>query len=116
MISKVSFQYPADSSFVLEKKDSVWSVKGRLVDNNKVDAFLREFSYRSETSFADDYQPPSNPQYVIKFEGESGPVATVEAWRQDTGWYLRSSRQPDVVFLSNDASTMARLFPGPGKF
>jgi hypothetical protein len=116
MITRVSFQYPADSSFVLEKKDSLWSVNTRNADQHKVNSFLREFSYRSETSFADGHQPSTNPTYTVRFEGASGPIATVEAWRQDTSWYLRSSQQPDVVFLNNDASTMGRLFPGPGKF
>jgi hypothetical protein len=54
--------------------------------------------------------------YTIKFEGGSGPIATVEAWRRENSWYLKSSRQPDVVFLNNDASAMGRLFAGPGKF
>jgi len=115
-VSKVSFQYPADSSFVLEKRDSVWVNGNENADKAKVDAYVREFSYRSETSFADTFSATSAPTYSIRFDGVSGTLATVEAWRQDTNWYLRSSRQPDVVFLNNDQSTMSRLFPGPSKF
>jgi hypothetical protein len=116
MISKVTFEYPSYSSFVLEKKDSVWTVGSRGADKNKVDSYLREFSYRSETSFADGFDSGAAPTYTVRFEGTSGPIATVEAWKQDTNWYLRSSRQPDVIFLNNDASAMNRLFPGSSKF
>jgi hypothetical protein len=116
IISKVTFSYPADSSFVLEKRDSVWVVEGKPADKSKVDAYLREFSYRSETSFADNFDASSSPAYKVQFEASGGPVATVEAWRADTSWYLRSSIQPEVIFLNNDPSAMSRLFPGRGKF
>jgi hypothetical protein len=115
-VTKVSFRYPADSSFVIEKKDSVWTVAGRPAANNKVDSYLREFSSRSETSFADDFDMSSQPTFTIQFDGAAGPIATVDAWKQDEAWFLRSSRQPGVVFLNNDAGTMARLFAGAGSF
>lgn len=40
-VTKVTFTYPADSSFVLEKRDSTWSVSGRPADKNKVEGYLR---------------------------------------------------------------------------
>jgi hypothetical protein len=115
-VTKVSFQYPSDSSFVLEKKDSVWMAGGRPADKSRVDSYLREFSNRSETSFADGFDPPMDADFVIRFEGSSASIATIEAWKQGETWYLRSSRQPEVFFLNNDASTMSRLFPGGKKF
>jgi hypothetical protein len=115
-VTKVNFQYPADSSFVLEKKDSVWLAGARQAEMAKVDSYLREFSYRSETSFADGFDPPTDPDFVVRFEGTGGPIATVEAWKQGEAWYLRSSRQPEVFFLNNDASTMSRLFPAATTF
>jgi hypothetical protein len=115
-VTRVSFRYPADSSFVIEKKDSVWRIANRKADNGKVEAYLREFSSRSETSFADGFDTSAQPTYTVQFGDAGGTVATVDAWRQDEAWYLRSSRQPEVVFLNNDARTMNRFFAGSGNF
>jgi hypothetical protein len=115
-VTRIDFRYPADSSYVVEKKDSVWTVAGRQAENHKVVSYLREFATRSETSFADGFDISAQPTYSIQFDGVNGPVATVDAWRQGEAWYLRSSHQPGVVFLNNDARTMARLFAGAGNF
>jgi hypothetical protein len=115
-VTKVTFTYPADSSFVLEKRDTVWFVAGRVADKMKVTNYLREISLKSESSFADGFTPPITPTAKIQIEGSSGPFATVEGWKQDTGWYLRSSRQPDVIFLSTDQNAVSRLFVGQSKF
>jgi hypothetical protein len=115
-VVKVTFTYPADSSFVLEKRDSLWVVPGRAADKSKVDSYLNGISSRSENSFADGFTGIGNAAAKIQIDGLNGPIATVEGWKQDQNWYLRSSRQPEVFFLSSDASAIGRLFPGPSKF
>ena len=115
-VTKVTFTYPADSSFVLEKRDTVWFVAGRMADEGKVTNYLREISLKSETSFADGFIAPITPTVKLQIDGGSGPIATVEGWKQDSAWYLRSSRQPDVFFLNNDQNAINRMFVGQSKF
>lgn len=115
-VTKVTFTYPADSSFVLEKRDSLWMAGSRTADKSKVENYLRSISSKSETSFAEGFTGIGNATARIQIDGATGTIATVEGWKQDAGWYLRSSRQPEVFFLNTDPNSISRLFPGPSKF
>jgi len=115
-VTKVTFSYPADSSFVLERKDTLWFAGGRIADKNKVQTYLREISSRSESAFADSYTAIGSPAARIQIDGEGGVVASFEGWRQEASWYLRSSLQPEVFFLNDDQNSVGRLFPGAQKF
>jgi hypothetical protein len=56
------------------------------------------------------------PTVKLQIDGSAGPIATVEGWKQESAWYLRSSRQPDVIFLNNDQNAIGRMFAGQSKF
>jgi len=115
-ITKVTFTYPADSSFVLERRDTLWYAGGRIADKDKVQNYLLEISTRSETSFAEAFTAIGGPTAKVQLDGSVGTIATFEGWKQEAGWYLRSSRHPEVFFLNNDQSSTTRLFPGALKF
>lgn len=115
-VSRVTFTYPADSSFVLEKRDTVWFAGARIGDKQKVQTYLREISQKSEHSFAEGYTPASSPTVTVQIDGSAGPIATVEGWKQEGSWVLHSSRQPGVYFLNSDLAAIGRLFPGLTKF
>lgn len=117
-VIKVSFSYPADSSFVLEKRDSLWYVGGQAADEAKVIGFLGQLEYKNVGRFADDNMVTGQPLITIDFHGRRGVIVTIEAWkpllressrlRQDSDgqaggqagdtWIFRSSHQRDVFF------------------
>jgi hypothetical protein len=115
-VTKVTFTYPADSSFVLERRDTLWFVGSRIVNKGTAENYVREISSKSQASFADGFTAIGGPTAKVQIDGAAGMIATFEGWKSDAGWYLRSSLQPEVFFLDSDPNSTGRLFPGAQKF
>jgi hypothetical protein len=114
-VTKISFNYPADSSFVLERKDSVWLVNGATVNTANVEAYLGQLSFKNLNAFADDFQPGPAP-VTIKIDAKGGPLETIEAWPlPDAKWAFRSTQQP-VIFTSEGSSVIQDLLRGKAYF
>jgi hypothetical protein len=110
-VTKIAFNYPADSSFVLERKDSVWQVNGATANTANVDAYLGQLTFKNLNNFADDFQP--GPAAVtIQISAKGGPLETIEAWPlPDSKWAFRSTQQP-VIFTSEGSSVIQDLLRG----
>lgn len=100
MITRVEFQYPADSGFVVEKKDKTWWVGEKVADSVKVKNFLSQLEYKNATTFADDFSPAGSANLSIQINNASGTLATVEAWKRAEDWAVTSSHQRGVYFSS----------------
>jgi hypothetical protein len=108
LITKISFQYPADSSFVLEKKDKDWTIGGVKADSAKVEKFLDKLRAKDHSAFADTYNATTPPDVTLTFFNGEATQATVKAWRHTFyQWILNSSQQPDVYF-SDEGGVLAR--------
>jgi len=115
-ITKISFRYPADSSFVLEKRDSIWYAGTDKADPSKVENLLNQFSSKYLTEFVDGFTPTSQPQVILKADGQSGNLLTIEAWKRDeTDWILTSSVQKGVYFSSQGSTIVGDVFLGKSK-
>jgi hypothetical protein len=100
-ITKVTFTYPADSGFVIEKREKKWWLNNSEADSVKVKGFLSQLEYKNATTFADDFLGNStNPQAVIQFNGTAGALATVQAWKRADDWAINSSHQKKIYFSS----------------
>jgi len=108
-ITKVVFTYPADSGFVIEKRDKKWWLGTAEADSVKVKGFLSQLEYKNAATFADDFSDKANPQAVIQFNGTAGTLATVQAWRRTDDWAINSSHQSGIYFSSKGLeSVLAR--------
>lgn len=115
-VSKITFTYPADSSFVLEKKDSVWVVNGQPAAIAPVDMYLGHLAFKNLNNFADDFQPTGAAPVTIKVEARGGPLETIEGWPLPNGqWAFRSTQQP-VIFTSEGSSAIQDLLRGKTYF
>jgi len=98
-LSKITFEYPADSSFVLEKTGTQWYAGQQLADSSNVDAFLGQLQSRDLYDFVDHFQ--GIPDYTVTIEGNNMMPITVKAFKQsDEEYYLHSSLNPDAFFYS----------------
>lgn len=102
LVTKVSFNYP-DSGFVAVKQDSIWTTGTQTADLNKMSSYLGMLSYRNANTFADDFQSTAPADVTIQVEGAGNELSTIEGWRRENQWIIRSSLQPDV-FFSEDAA------------
>lgn len=100
-ITKVTFTYPADSGFVIEKRDSKWWVDKSEADSIKIKQFLVQLENKSGNEFADDFSENGKPQIKIQFNDQSGALATIQAWRRASDWAMNSSSRVGVYFSSN---------------
>jgi hypothetical protein len=111
LVSRMVFRYPADSGFVLERKDNKWMLDNTPADSAKVESFLNTLRSRNLSAFDDDFVPSGEADLSLIVSGASGDLETVRAWKQpDATWRLNSGVQPDVYFSDSGTRVIADLF------
>ena len=98
-ITKVVFEYPADSGFVAQKLDMNWTINGILADSTSMAQYLDGLSRKSHGDFADGFSPLSNPLYQVTFEGVNMDPLLIRLYSQ-TGdeLILHSTINPESYF------------------
>mgnify|MGYP001157854368 CR=1 FL=1 len=110
IINKITFTYPADSGFVLQKDGSAWTIENQRADSAQVERYLSRFRLRKLSSFVDE--PPSqDPDVTLTIETSKGDKQEISGWKNDEdSWTLNSTVQPDAYF--RDTRTDNDLFVG----
>jgi hypothetical protein len=114
-IAKVIFNYAGDSSFVLEKRDSVWYAANQKADDSKVNSFLSQLTFKTLNDFADGFTSAEKPMATLQIESKNGVLATVQGWMNGDQWILNSSLQNGVYF-STTQNLIKDFLVGKGKF
>lgn len=110
-VEKIMFAYPADSSFVLEKKANGWVIGNAIADSAKVERYLGRLRAKDLTAFADHFSPETEPDITLTITAGTTPAATVKGWKTDGDkWVLGSSFQEGVYF--SDSTFVDDLFIG----
>jgi len=108
-VSKISFTHPADSSFVLEKKNNHWMIEGQMADSASVAKYINKIKNLKGSTFADVAEPDmSNPTHKVRIEGEQQIEISVKPI--DGKWIIHSSLTPDAYFLDSQATIRKKLF------
>ncbi len=98
-ITKVVFEYPADSGFVAQKLDVNWTINGIMADSNSMAQYLNGLSRKSHGDFADGFSPLSNPLYQVTFEGINMDPLLIRVYSQvGDELILHSSINPESYF------------------
>ena len=113
-VDKVSFRYPADSSFILEKRMGNWMIGNQPADGAAVTAFLGGLEYKNMGSFAGQ-APAGNAEIVVTLGNGNKQVGLIEAWPGMGSWIVRSAHQPDI-FFSTEGGAMKDITWGKKKF
>jgi len=98
LITKLTFMYPADSGFVLSKKDSLWFIGNEKADLAKVQRFTSPIAFKNLIDFAEGFVAPGAPPFTLTIESQNGILASVEAWKDGDKWILKSTEQNGVYF------------------
>jgi hypothetical protein len=116
-VTRVTFDYPSDSSFVLEKINGRWTIDNAEADSTKVTSYLNRFRSQKLSDFADDFKSANLPVWVITLYNNSTKSVELKGWKtDDTKWVVTSSAQPGVFFASDNKSLMTNLFSGKESF
>jgi hypothetical protein len=115
-LSRISFDYPADSGFVAQKSDGGWMVAGLQADSASLESYLNSLSRVSHQEFADGFQATGDPDYSVTFEGDNMKSQQVKAFLEsDSLLILQSSYNPNSFFRVKRSGKFADLFPGADK-
>lgn len=98
-VTKVVFDYPADSGFVAQKLENNWTINGILADSTSMAQYLNGLSRKSHGDFADGFSPLSNPLYQVTFEGLNMDPLLIRVYSQvGDDLILHSSINPESYF------------------
>ena len=116
-VNKLTFQYPADSSFVMEKQGNSWIINGITVDSTKTSQYVSSMEHLTGTDFADDALVTGQPVFKLTLESNSSIPLEVLAYPGDSvhGHIVTSSLNPGVQFSGKNGLT-ERLFKGRASF
>jgi len=76
-ISKLTFDYPADSSFTMVKNENVWMSNGLPLDSASVASYLSSISTLNGSTFTDDEVTPFTHQ--VKIQDDQMNIIEVKA-------------------------------------
>ena len=110
-LSKIVFDYPADSGYIAEKTDAGWLVAGIMADSLSMETYLNGISRKSHPEFADGFQAGTEPDYRITFEGDNMQAVQLNAYTNRGDTVLQSSINPDTWFSIKE-ELFADIFPG----
>ncbi len=110
-ITRMVFDYPADSGFVAEKSEAGWMVSGVLADSASMAGYLQRSANKTHSRFSDKTPPGSEPDYTLVFEGDNMKEQQIKAFVQGDGTVaLNSSFNPQTWFLFEETE-LHDLFP-----
>jgi len=118
-LKRVTFSYPGDSSFVLEKKANQWMINGIPTDSMKVANYLNQLSQMPCYDFVDDSSNVVKSQlYSLKVESTSEKTIDVVAYAADTanGTIIESTANKGARFSGKKSGLASRLFMGKTAF
>ncbi|NJM15844.1 MAG: DUF4340 domain-containing protein [Bacteroidales bacterium] len=119
-VTRLSFQYPADSSYSLYLENNNWMTDGIMADSSSVASFINNITRTTSSNFVDEARPLSNSAvYKLTVEGNNlvSPIV-VEAYPADStlGLLLTSSQNPGAYFSGNTSGLTNRIFKGLNEF
>jgi len=111
---KLTYSYPADSSFILVKNNNYWEINGIKTDSIKTAGFLSSINYVRHYNMSKTAPAKSSPDYELKIEGKNIAPIIIKGYDQNGTFIVSSDENPGVFFEGNDLKK--KLFPGKYKF
>ena len=116
-ITRITFQYPQDTGFVLAIQDSVWTINGMRPDSASVAKYLSSLTRKAGGDFVDDFNALTAPDYQLIIEGNNMQAVTVKAYnRTENELILQSSINPKSYFITRRDGLFKDLFKSRSDF
>lgn len=117
-ITKITFTYPADSSYTLSKNGNVWQIADQTADSARVAGYINSLGLLYGQNIKDNYQPVLSPVYQMHIEGNNLLNISVKCYKNegDDEYIVNSGLNPDVYFSTKKKDIPERLFKPAGYF
>ena len=113
-ITHITFNYPGDSAFIMNKSEDTWYIGNNQADSASTASFLSGLRYLNASDFVDDVEPTAliNPTMSVMIQASGLQEDVVlEAYSHPLyGYILHSTYNPKAYFSDN--SMMTRIFKG----
>ena len=115
--TRLTFRYPADSSFILIKDGNKWKINGIDIDSAKTVQLLGSLEHVTSENFADNFNPGDfqKPVYRITIDKKDTTSINVDAYMDSLRVIIHSSENPESYFTGTK-DLNARLFLSPKRF
>jgi hypothetical protein len=111
-VARIEFVYP-DSSFVLEKRDSLWFADSHVANTSKVDGYFNRIRFKNVNEFEEGFASAGDPLFKMNIVKADGALETAQAWiKAEEDWVLTSSFQDGVYFTSKTTGAIKDVFIG----
>ncbi len=110
--TKLSFIYPADSSFQAKKYDNIWKIEDKEVNNEKIKKYLATLSNLQGIEIVDKNLIDFNnmTKLVLNIETDKAGKYTLTGYYNDKDYIISSSFNEGKYFRSQDL--VQRIFIG----
>lgn len=110
-IMNVRFIYPADSSFILNKKGNSWQIANQVADSVSVSNWLASLVSMNGETFRDKFKPVSSPVYQMIIEGNNLLNISIKCFQEEGkgDLILNSNLNPDVYFMMKKEELFEKL-------
>jgi hypothetical protein len=111
-ITGIRFTFPADSSYNITRKESVWYVGSQTADSLSVANYLNSLNEINGENIEDNYKPLVNPVYQLLVEGNNLSGFSVKCYKGvgPEEYILNSSLNPEVYFLTTGNGIFKQVF------
>ena len=117
-LTKLSFIYPGDSSFMLLRKGSGWFLNDQPADSALTEQWLNSLSFLTNGDFADGEAQPFTFPFNLRIEGNNMNVIDVNGAKDTVAkkYFVKSSANSSAIFGGTSPGLFNQVFPGKNKF
>lgn len=109
-VASVTFNYPSDSSFRLERTGDAWQANGQFADSTAVAKYLGGLSYVSGKEFMDDEKQLIVPVMSAAIDLKDGQTILFDGYQHEGDWVFHSSVNESGYF--KDEAVLDKVFIG----
>jgi hypothetical protein len=118
LLTKLTFIYPGDSSFVLMRKENKWLMNEQPVDSAITESFINSLANTNNSDFADDLIHFPSVSHRLIIDGNNMNPIEVKGVADTLSkkYYLNSSFNSSVNFCSDNPYLFNNIFVSASKF
>ncbi len=116
--NKLTFTYPADSSFSLVKEKNKWYLNGKPADSAETANYLRGISQKTNSNFIDNPSESllSRAECTLTIESSNARPIIISAYENPSQVVLNSSQNPGSFFDGKKNNFWHSIFVGKEHF
>ncbi len=106
--NRLIFEYPADSSFSMDKIDGKWMLNGNLaIDSSKSEQFISKLSRVSSTDYVDNFDSSilNNIFSKLTIETVSGEKIVITSYKNNSAYIINSNLNSENYFDGNNVGS-----------